>query len=338
MWLLIREAVLATLDGQLEHAVTVSEQLRTVGNETGSHVFGLQFAGWASRPALLHLGRGEEALAAAPEAFQLIDARTQPLAPLAEGAVCLAHLGRLSEARAALGKLRNRSQDMRRDGDGLGVQHLVQILEAAVLVQDRETSAIAAQRLARVSHLGVADWALTCVARHLGAAAALMGNWEAAKLHYTRALEVAERIRFRPEVALTHLGLGESLVGEVRDAGSEHPQRPNGTLADAMAHLDIAIAELEAMQMRPALARALALREQLVARHASGRSYPAGLSQREVEVLRLLAAGKRNRQIAAQLVISPNTVTRHVSYIFTKIGAANRAEAATYAARHNLLD
>ncbi|MGD9891978.1 MAG: response regulator transcription factor [Dehalococcoidia bacterium] len=51
-----------------------------------------------------------------------------------------------------------------------------------------------------------------------------------------------------------------------------------------------------------------------------------------------MAAGKSNRAIAEWLVLSPHTVTRHVSNIFDKTGAANRAEAATYAARHGLLE
>jgi pimeloyl-ACP methyl ester carboxylesterase/DNA-binding CsgD family transcriptional regulator len=60
------------------------------------------------------------------------------------------------------------------------------------------------------------------------------------------------------------------------------------------------------------------------------------LSARELEVLRLLAAGRTNAQIADELVISQNTVIRHVSNIFAKIGAANRAEAAAYATRNRL--
>jgi pimeloyl-ACP methyl ester carboxylesterase/DNA-binding CsgD family transcriptional regulator len=63
---------------------------------------------------------------------------------------------------------------------------------------------------------------------------------------------------------------------------------------------------------------------------------PGVLSAREVEVLRLLAAGKSNAQIAEELVISQNTVIRHVSNIFAKIGAANRAEAASYATRNGI--
>jgi DNA-binding CsgD family transcriptional regulator/pimeloyl-ACP methyl ester carboxylesterase len=61
------------------------------------------------------------------------------------------------------------------------------------------------------------------------------------------------------------------------------------------------------------------------------------LSTREVEVLRLVAAGQSNAQIADALVISQNTVIRHVSNIFAKIGVANRAEATSYAHRHGIV-
>jgi DNA-binding NarL/FixJ family response regulator len=64
---------------------------------------------------------------------------------------------------------------------------------------------------------------------------------------------------------------------------------------------------------------------------------PARLSKREIEILRHVAAGKSNRRIAEELTISTNTVDRHVSHILSKIGAANRAEAAAYAARQRLL-
>ncbi len=56
-----------------------------------------------------------------------------------------------------------------------------------------------------------------------------------------------------------------------------------------------------------------------------------GLSPREVEVLRLVAAGKTNHAIAAELVLSEKTVERHVSNIFTKLGVGSRTEAAAYA-------
>jgi DNA-binding NarL/FixJ family response regulator len=61
-----------------------------------------------------------------------------------------------------------------------------------------------------------------------------------------------------------------------------------------------------------------------------------GLTGREIEVLRLVAAGRSNREISEELSISINTVDRHVSNILVKIGASNRAEAASFAVRRRL--
>jgi HD-GYP domain-containing protein (c-di-GMP phosphodiesterase class II) len=65
--------------------------------------------------------------------------------------------------------------------------------------------------------------------------------------------------------------------------------------------------------------------------------WPQGLSDREVEVLRLVARGLSNRQIAATLVISPRTAEHHVQHVYTKIGASTRAAAAMFAMEHGLL-
>jgi HD-GYP domain-containing protein (c-di-GMP phosphodiesterase class II) len=67
------------------------------------------------------------------------------------------------------------------------------------------------------------------------------------------------------------------------------------------------------------------------------REWPAGLTTREVEVLRLLARGLSNKQIAERLVISRKTVDNHVEHIYTKIGVSNRARASLFASRHALL-
>jgi DNA-binding NarL/FixJ family response regulator len=67
------------------------------------------------------------------------------------------------------------------------------------------------------------------------------------------------------------------------------------------------------------------------------REWPAGLTTREVEVLRLLARGLSNKQIAQQLVISPKTAGSHVEHIYRKIDASNRAQASLFAMRHGLM-
>ena len=62
-----------------------------------------------------------------------------------------------------------------------------------------------------------------------------------------------------------------------------------------------------------------------------------GLTQRELEVLRLVAEGETNKAIATDLVLSERTVDRHVSNIFTKLGVSSRAAATAYAYKHQLI-
>ncbi len=101
--------------------------------------------------------------------------------------------------------------------------------------------------------------------------------------------------------------------------------------------LDESLAISTELGMRPLLDRVTALLEQAESQPAKSPAYPDGLTEREVEVLRFVAAGKSNPEIGEELFISPRTVTIHVSNILNKINAANRAEAATYATRQGLV-
>jgi HD-GYP domain-containing protein (c-di-GMP phosphodiesterase class II) len=67
------------------------------------------------------------------------------------------------------------------------------------------------------------------------------------------------------------------------------------------------------------------------------REGPAGLTAREIEVLKLLARGLSNKAIAERLVIAPKTASKHVEHIYTKIGASSRAAAGLFAMQHGLL-
>lgn len=95
-----------------------------------------------------------------------------------------------------------------------------------------------------------------------------------------------------------------------------------------------------------ALRSALAVFERLGAHAASARTrellaarpHVAGLTGRELEVLRLVAAGKSNRQIADELYLSVKTVARHLSNIFYKIGVSSRTAATAFAYEQKLLD
>ena len=67
------------------------------------------------------------------------------------------------------------------------------------------------------------------------------------------------------------------------------------------------------------------------------REGPAGLTPREVEVLKLLAQGLSNKEIARRLTISPKTAGSHVEHIYSKIDASSRAAASLFAVQHGLL-
>ncbi|MEV0660690.1 ATP-binding protein [Actinomadura luteofluorescens] len=82
----------------------------------------------------------------------------------------------------------------------------------------------------------------------------------------------------------------------------------------------------------------LAARGRLSAAEGGTSGHAFGLTPRELDVLRLLAAGRTNQQIAAELFISANTVATHVTRILTKLGAASRTQAAAKARESGLLD
>jgi DNA-binding NarL/FixJ family response regulator len=73
--------------------------------------------------------------------------------------------------------------------------------------------------------------------------------------------------------------------------------------------------------------------------HAAGRprTRPHGLTAREVDVLRLVAQGASNKEIADRLVLSQKTVRNHVERTYAKIGVSNRIGASMYALEHGLV-
>ena len=110
------------------------------------------------------------------------------------------------------------------------------------------------------------------------------------------------------------------------------PHRPPRTADEAASELrdDVRAGRLDPESVTAVLA---------AAGHRVARRRPsvAGLTNKEIDVLRLAARGLSNKEIAARLVITPKTVGNHIEHIYTKIGASNRAGAALFATRHGLL-
>jgi DNA-binding NarL/FixJ family response regulator len=104
--------------------------------------------------------------------------------------------------------------------------------------------------------------------------------------------------------------------------------------------LDAALEQFRTLGMQAWLKRTLEQQEQLALRRhptsSAKQVYPDNLTAREVEVLRLLAEGQTNKEIAATLVVSIPTVQRHIANIYGKIGARGRADATAYAISRGL--
>jgi DNA-binding NarL/FixJ family response regulator len=130
------------------------------------------------------------------------------------------------------------------------------------------------------------------------------------------------------------------------------------TLARVLAAADVYQALTQERPHRPAYSSGAAA-DRLIAEHRAGRldqqavdavlaaaghraraarrTWPSGLSDREVEVLRLVARGRSTREIARELVISPKTADHHVQHIYSKIAVSTRASATLFALEHDLL-
>jgi ATP/maltotriose-dependent transcriptional regulator MalT len=166
-----------------------------------------------------------------------------------------------------------------------------------------------------------------CLDRLLGLLSTVQGRLDRAIAHFEDALAFCCKAGYRPEVAWTCYDYAEALLQR------SHP----GDHARAMSLLEGSLAIAQELGMRPLAERVATLQEQSQPRNLIP-AYPDGLSQREVEVLCRVAAGKSNREIAEELVIAEGTVRRHVSNIYNKIGAINRSDATRYAMRAGLVE
>jgi DNA-binding CsgD family transcriptional regulator len=241
-------------------------------------------------------------------------------------AALLAELGMEDDARRELARVHQEGLDAYRST--LWVASLSYLADASALVGDEALADLVYPELAPltggnvvighgVAFYGSAD-------RYLGCLAATLGDHNLAIEHFERALAANRVMGADTWTAHTLYDFGRAL--KLRGHyGDEHP-------ASALLSEAATLAERIGMQALLARARALGAAPPWSA------TPPDDLSWREVDVLRLVAAGLSNREIGEELCISGHTVANHVRSILRKTGAANRTEAAGYAHRHALLD
>jgi DNA-binding CsgD family transcriptional regulator len=162
--------------------------------------------------------------------------------------------------------------------------------------------------------------------RYLGLLCGAMARWPEAQQHFEAALTMNELIGARVAQAYTRHDYAAMLLAR-------------GETADRERAISLLRASLEAAReigMKALEERAARCLDESSARPGEGASLPDDLTAREAEVLRLIAIGRSNADIATALSISLNTVATHVRNILAKTGCANRTEAAAYAMRHGL--
>jgi DNA-binding CsgD family transcriptional regulator len=155
------------------------------------------------------------------------------------------------------------------------------------------------------------------IPRVLGLLAQTMGQVDLAESHFEDGLAFCRQAGYRPELAWTCYDYATLL----------HERRQQ---EKASALLSEALSISTELGMRPLMGRVAFLRERIEAQPLQGPKYPAGLTERQVQVLRLIATGKTNREIADELVLSERTVEHHLASIYAKIGVRNRAEAMAF--------
>jgi DNA-binding CsgD family transcriptional regulator len=150
------------------------------------------------------------------------------------------------------------------------------------------------------------------------------GRFADAERHLAAALALADGCAAPFEQALTLLALAE-----LRAVGA--------VFAEALALLDEVRAIASPLGAAPTLARAEALAARLTAPTTAAIAYPAGLSAREVEVLRLVGEGLTDQAVADRLSISRRTVGQHLRSVYNKLGVPSRAAATRFAVVHGLV-
>jgi DNA-binding CsgD family transcriptional regulator len=291
--------------GELVAAASLIGEIQAATEATGSHL-----APYA--PVALAAFRGREAEAAA-----LIDRSRPDVVRRGEGlglsvldwaeAVLYNGLGRYEEAQAAAFRVGEHPHDL-----GTSNWAAVELIEAVVRTGTPALAADARSLLAERATASGTDWAIGMLAR----SDALLADDEGAEALYVQAIERLGRSRIAADLARAHLLYGEWLRRQRRRVDAREQLR---TAHDLFSDFGM---EAFAERARVELAA--------TGEHARKRTVDSlgELTAQETQISRLVAQGHTNREIAAQLFISPSTVEYHLRKVFRKLGVKSRTQLA----------
>jgi DNA-binding CsgD family transcriptional regulator len=328
-------ATLALMDGQLEEAERLTYEALTIGQRAQSQNavvdFTVQMSELRREQWRLDDLRGlESTIRGYAEQYPLVPSWRPLLALLACDLGDHAGAWRIFDEIAV-----NDFTDIPRNS-WLWLAIMTMLSETGVALGDTPRAARLYEILLPYADRNVtANTAIVCfgsVSYFLGRLATLLSRWEDAARHFEDALEMNERMELRPWVAHTLRVYAHLLISR--------PNRATAELARAREMLEQAVEIYTDTNVERGRAEAIELLadRRLATDRCRSRAYPNRLTEREVEVLRLVAARSTNREIADRLFLSVRTVERHIGNIYAKTGVQDRRSARLYALHHGLID
>ena len=325
-------SAIALADGHLDEAEARArrshEWSRLLTGRDASGVYGTQ---------MFSIRREQGRLAELAPVTRILAGESRREGPWRPGLVALlVELGMEDEARRELSLVVDQGVDSFRES--LWIASLTYLADASAALGDQATAALVYPELEPLAGANVMIGHLVgcygAVDRYLGMLATTLREWGRAEAHFGLAMDLNRRMGAETWLAHTAYEYARLLL-----------ERPNAD-RDGAARLLGEAAELAArIGMTALVARIGALGTAAPpapppspADGDGAAALPDGLSPREAQILRLVAAGLSNREIGKTLVISEHTAANHVRSILRKTGCANRTEAASYAHRHGLVD
>ena len=349
--LMTMEATISYIDGKLEETVEILERILTDTQYADYREAASQHTMWVGLRPLLYLGFDAYIESVLGQTIvKILNSTAHITPPLLE-----AFLGNYSKVNEMIDRMLVSRKGITSTEDKTQVWFDIAYLEAAVMAGHCTAVEKLLERLSSNTLSLVVFFWPTCIARQLGAAAAFLERYDEARDYYRQAIKICTEIGFLPELALTRLQLAELLL-------IRYPEQEK----EALDLLSYAVKDLYSMKMKPSLKHAYDLAlgigrkmykrgelDSLIGLVSIMPDYSSILlktiqneketgigngkipvlflsspllSRREREVLRLIADGLSNQQIAEKLIISLNTVKTHVSHIFGKLDTTDRLQ------------
>jgi DNA-binding CsgD family transcriptional regulator len=193
----------------------------------------------------------------------------------------------------------------------------------AILAANQDACAAELEFLQPFERIMPSQWCLA-TSRVLGLLAHAAGRRPRALEHFERAVAFCRSSGFGPELAWSCHDYAFALL----DTDARRDRMKAAALLDESRQIALSLG------LQPLASRIDEIRARYQARLVAK---PAGLTTRELDVLRLISEGRTNKEIAQALFISTHTVAVHVARVLQKTGTSNRTEAAAHATRRHLL-